>query len=84
MKYVLKAGPDQEKHVLNNYLINSGSLARHCHPNDFIAWVVTNCDLGAAVVTAWLPFFFFVMLMESEDLKKKKKKAALKDQLPPH
>lgn len=45
MKYVLKAGPDQEEHVLNNYLINSGGLASHCHPNDFIARVVTNHDL---------------------------------------
>lgn len=45
MKYVPKAGPDQEKHVLNNYLINSSSVASHCHPKDFIARVVTNHDL---------------------------------------
>lgn len=45
MKYVLELGPDQERQVLNNYLINSGCIASHCHPDDFIARVVTNHDL---------------------------------------
>jgi hypothetical protein len=45
MNYVRKLGPEQEKHVLNNYLINSGSIASHCHPKDFIARVVTSRDL---------------------------------------
>ena len=73
MKYGLKAGPDQEKHVLNNYLINSSSVAHHCHRNDFTARVVTNHDLrrgnNSTVITAWRPFFLFVMLMGPEDLK---------------
>lgn len=45
MKYVVKLGPEQEKHLLNNYLINSGSIASHCHPKDFIARAVTSHDL---------------------------------------
>ena len=31
--------------MLNNYLINSDSVASHCHPNDLPAWIVTNHDL---------------------------------------
>lgn len=70
MKYVLKPGSDQEKHMLNNYLINSGSVASHCHPNDFTAWAVRNHDL-----CSWndcshkcsVCLFFFVMLMGLEN-----------------
>ena len=45
MKYIPKPRPDQEKHMLNNHLINSDSVATHCHPNDLPAWIVTNRDL---------------------------------------
>lgn len=45
MKYVPKPRPDQEKHMLNNHLINSDSVTSHCHPNDLPAWIVTNHDL---------------------------------------
>lgn len=77
MKYVVKLGPEQEKHLLNNYLINSGSIASHCHPNDFIAWVVTSHDLclwNDWSHNCWLSFFLFVMLMEPEDFRGKGKK----------
>lgn len=73
MKYVLKLGPDQERQVLNNYLINSGCIANHCHPNDFIAWVVTNHDLCSwsdCSNNCSMPPLLFVMLMGPEYLKK--------------
>jgi hypothetical protein len=61
--------------VLNNYLINSSSVDRHCHPNDFLAWVVRNHDL--CLWNSWsnncsVCLSLFVMLMGSEDHRRKR------------
>lgn len=79
MKYVLKPGPDQERHVLNNYLINSSCVASLCHPSDFLAQVVTNHDLCSSndcSKNCSVASLLFVMSMGPEHLKDK---ASLKD-----
>lgn len=89
MKYVVKLGPEQEKHVLNNYLINSDSIASHCYPNDFIARVVTSHDLCLQndwSHNCWQSFFLFVMLMGLEDFggsSRSREWGALKELNPP-
>lgn len=77
MKYVPKPRPDQEKHMLNHHLINSNSVASHCHPNDLPAWIVTNHDL-----CGWndysnncsVPPCLFVMLTWPEELRRRGRK----------
>lgn len=75
MKYVLKPGPDEEGHELNNYLINSVQvivIPMTLQP-ELSQTMIYAAEMTAVITAQYSLLFYFVMLMGPEHLEGKKK-----------